>query len=268
MKRLLWQLLGVVVVFGALVVAFGGCSSSTNGGSNVTAEQACADVAAARCQKLQSCNPQGIINTYGDLATCQARQSETCVTNLGAPQTANTPARLKSVRRRSRRHLVRTSSSATRRLRASLQSVHEMPGARAPSPASVPPLSASSRRPPAAAPVRRRRGWAPPAPTMAVARAWSATRPRSFAPLRSPAEAGATTARCARPASPASPPPARMGEAAFPSRRRSARTVTSPMVAPDATLAWASTATCPRVGSAIASPLPQRPLPVGTSMAA
>ena len=93
MKRLLWQLLGVVVVFGALVVAFGGCSSSTNGGSNVTAEQACADVAAARCQKLQSCNPQGIINTYGDLATCQARQSETCITNLGAPQTANTPAR-------------------------------------------------------------------------------------------------------------------------------------------------------------------------------
>src|SRR5262249_29872119 len=86
MKPLLWQLLGVAV-------AFGGCSSSTNGGSTVTAAQACADVSAARCQKMQSCNPQGIINTYGDLATCQTRQSETCVTNLGAPQTANSPAR-------------------------------------------------------------------------------------------------------------------------------------------------------------------------------
>jgi hypothetical protein len=65
-----------------------GCSSDV---SSVTA-QACNDVAAARCQQMQKCNPQGLSNTYGDLTTCESRQSATCVSNLAAPQTANTPA--------------------------------------------------------------------------------------------------------------------------------------------------------------------------------
>ncbi len=80
------------VVGVSAVVASSACSGS-NGTANVTAGQACADVAAARCQKMQSCNPQGIVNTYGDLTTCEATQSATCVTNLAAPQTANTPSR-------------------------------------------------------------------------------------------------------------------------------------------------------------------------------
>jgi hypothetical protein len=74
---------------GAAVVVATACSSN-NG--EISAQQACADLAAARCQKMQQCNPQGVVNTYGDLGTCESRQSATCVTNLGAPQTANTPA--------------------------------------------------------------------------------------------------------------------------------------------------------------------------------
>jgi hypothetical protein len=94
MQRGLWRFLASCsALLACVLVASWGCSGSNNGGSTVTAAQACADVAAARCQKMQACNPQGIVTTYGDVATCEARQSDTCVTNLGAPQTANTPSR-------------------------------------------------------------------------------------------------------------------------------------------------------------------------------
>jgi hypothetical protein len=94
MQRVLLQFLAPCSALAlGLMAASSGCSNNNSGGSTVTAAQACADVAAARCQKMQGCNPQGIINTYGDLATCEARQSATCVTNLGAPQTANSPSR-------------------------------------------------------------------------------------------------------------------------------------------------------------------------------
>jgi hypothetical protein len=63
-----------------------GCSSSSGA---VSIEQACADLASARCQKMQTCNLQGIVNAYGDLTSCESRQTATCVTNLGAPQSAN-----------------------------------------------------------------------------------------------------------------------------------------------------------------------------------
>lgn len=77
----------LVVAGGALVSS--GCSSES---SNITGQQACADLAASRCQKMQQCNPQGLLNNYGDLATCTSTQSATCVSNLAAPQTANSPA--------------------------------------------------------------------------------------------------------------------------------------------------------------------------------
>jgi hypothetical protein len=82
-------LLGCCIVATGGAVLSAGCSSDT---SNVTPQQACADVAAARCQKMQQCNPQGLLNTYGDLSTCESTQASTCVTNLAAPQTAQTPA--------------------------------------------------------------------------------------------------------------------------------------------------------------------------------
>ncbi len=83
------NLLGV-----AAVLSLGGlfafaCSTST---SSVSAAQACADVAAARCQVEQQCDPQAILTAYGDLSTCESTQSSTCLLNLAAPDTANTPA--------------------------------------------------------------------------------------------------------------------------------------------------------------------------------
>lgn len=90
MGREFWRFLILCAVLGATAAVLSwGCSSSN---SNVSAQQACSDLASARCQKMQQCNPQGLLNTYGDLGTCEARQSATCVTNLAAPQTANGPA--------------------------------------------------------------------------------------------------------------------------------------------------------------------------------
>jgi hypothetical protein len=82
----LLRFLAVLGTSGLLVFA---CSSST---SNVSATQACADVAKARCQMAQECDPQGLLNTYGALATCESTQASTCERNLAAPDTANTPS--------------------------------------------------------------------------------------------------------------------------------------------------------------------------------
>jgi len=85
----------VSVLLGCSIAGLGGAllsSACSSGSSTLTAQQACADVAAARCQKMEQCNPQGLINTYGDLSTCETKQSATCVDNLAAPQTANTPS--------------------------------------------------------------------------------------------------------------------------------------------------------------------------------
>ncbi len=87
------RFLVVCSVLGGVAAVVPAACSSSNGNTNVTPEQACADLATARCQKMQQCNPQGVLNTYGDLATCESRQAATCVTNLAAPQTANTAAR-------------------------------------------------------------------------------------------------------------------------------------------------------------------------------
>jgi hypothetical protein len=83
-KRLL-SFLAVLGFSGLLSFA---CSSS----SNVSASQACSDVSQARCQKLQVCDPQALLNTYGDLAGCQSTQASTCESTLAVPDTANTPA--------------------------------------------------------------------------------------------------------------------------------------------------------------------------------
>jgi len=83
-KRLLASA-AVLGVSGLLIFA---CSTST---STSSAAQACADVAQARCQKLQQCSPQGLLNTYGDLASCTSTQAATCVSNLAALDTGNTP---------------------------------------------------------------------------------------------------------------------------------------------------------------------------------
>jgi hypothetical protein len=82
------HLLGGVALLTASGLLLFACTSST---SNVSATQACADVAQARCQKMQECDPQGLANTYGELSACQTTQATTCLGNLAAPDTANTP---------------------------------------------------------------------------------------------------------------------------------------------------------------------------------
>jgi hypothetical protein len=81
----------------ALVFA-AACSSSTSGSgaSGPTTDQACADSAAARCQRIATCSAVRIQELYGDEATCEARVKANCVSALGAPSNANTPANVAS----------------------------------------------------------------------------------------------------------------------------------------------------------------------------
>jgi hypothetical protein len=74
------------------VTALAGC-----GGSGTSVNQACTDIATARCNKLASCTNvgnstgAGIVVQYGDLATCISRETMGCVNNLGAPHQGNNP---------------------------------------------------------------------------------------------------------------------------------------------------------------------------------
>jgi hypothetical protein len=76
-------------VVGILAVA---CSSSISGGPPVNAAQACADVADALCQKLDSCTAFLIQDVYGDVNTCSVRVAASCQNGLAATGTGLTPA--------------------------------------------------------------------------------------------------------------------------------------------------------------------------------
>ena len=63
------------------------------GDSGPTADQACAQVAQARCSLRSMCsNGTRITQSYGDMNTCLARERINCLNGLGAPSTGNTPA--------------------------------------------------------------------------------------------------------------------------------------------------------------------------------
>jgi hypothetical protein len=74
-------------------------SSSSNGKSSVTVDQACADIAQARCHLRSDCSvPEGetglgfnVLENYGDLDTCLAREALGCQNGLAAPQNGNSP---------------------------------------------------------------------------------------------------------------------------------------------------------------------------------
>ena len=69
-----------------LVVA--GC-----GGSGVSADKACTDLATAVCNKRTSCsNGANIVKVFGSMANCLARTELTCTDALAAPGNASTPA--------------------------------------------------------------------------------------------------------------------------------------------------------------------------------
>src|ERR1039457_3743166 len=78
------------------------------GGSGDSPDKACAVLAQAQCQRRQACTdtalgsagspiyPDGvfIMNTYGDMTTCLARQQLACMNNATAPGTGTSPAQL------------------------------------------------------------------------------------------------------------------------------------------------------------------------------
>jgi hypothetical protein len=70
-----------------------GCGSTGIDLSNATVDQACGDIAQARCAKEKACsNGTSIIRTWGDMSTCLARQKLQCTLALAAPMNSNTPA--------------------------------------------------------------------------------------------------------------------------------------------------------------------------------
>ncbi|MFI5366621.1 MAG: hypothetical protein ACHQ4J_13465 [Candidatus Binatia bacterium] len=83
---------------GTVTVAVGlglSAMSCGGGGGNAaqqqsSAEQACSDLAAANCERLDECIQNGVVDFYGDVATCQARQQQSCVAVLNAPGGTNT----------------------------------------------------------------------------------------------------------------------------------------------------------------------------------
>jgi hypothetical protein len=57
-------------------------------------EEACGDLAAAICNKLESCSSTFVQVTYGDVTTCITRTKLGCQTALDAPSTSLTPDQL------------------------------------------------------------------------------------------------------------------------------------------------------------------------------
>jgi len=83
---------GLFVALGlAAVVA---CGDSTSSTPAVTADQACTNAATALCAKIDSCTALAIATQYGDQPTCVARAKLSCIPNLAAPGTSQTPANL------------------------------------------------------------------------------------------------------------------------------------------------------------------------------
>ena len=79
---------------GATGATSSGTSSTTGGaGGSSAANQACADVEKARCERGDSCF-DGLFTKvkFGDEATCEARGELACLANLAAPHTGATPA--------------------------------------------------------------------------------------------------------------------------------------------------------------------------------
>ncbi len=100
--------IGSLACLGLALVALPSCSSSSssdaNGGDVGTgdgggdgalgpsADQACAGLAKARCQRLAACSSQDLTTRDGDEATCEAREKSSCLHGLAAPSTASTPS--------------------------------------------------------------------------------------------------------------------------------------------------------------------------------
>lgn len=80
------------------VAACGGSSDDGGGGggAGISAAQACADLAASLCKKVDTCSQAFLTLAYGDQATCEARFESSCAAMLSAPATAATPAKVET----------------------------------------------------------------------------------------------------------------------------------------------------------------------------
>jgi phospholipase C len=67
-----------------------GCGSGSTS-STLSADGSCADVAHARCARLLECSPTVTQIRYGDEATCEAREQQSCAHALAAPGNGNNP---------------------------------------------------------------------------------------------------------------------------------------------------------------------------------
>jgi hypothetical protein len=74
-----------------------GMTSTSSGPPPVTADEACAAVAKATCQKLGGCSAFFVEATFGDAAACEARTAISCKAGLTASGAAETnPAKYKT----------------------------------------------------------------------------------------------------------------------------------------------------------------------------
>ncbi len=92
-----------VFVFAGLAAA--GCGST----SGPSVQQACSELAAARCNQRSNCTKvtapdagatvsagASLVRVYGDMATCLQREELSCQNGLTAPQTGNSPAKVEA----------------------------------------------------------------------------------------------------------------------------------------------------------------------------
>jgi hypothetical protein len=76
----------------SLAVVLFGCSSSVADTPSVSPDQACSELAAAFCDKANSCAAAFVQLEYGDVANCTTRFKASCLVGLNAPSTAQTAA--------------------------------------------------------------------------------------------------------------------------------------------------------------------------------
>jgi hypothetical protein len=67
------------------------CGTSGGSGGGLTADQACGDLAMARCTRIESCSATVFAIRYPDQPTCQAREKANCMKSVAAPSTGNSP---------------------------------------------------------------------------------------------------------------------------------------------------------------------------------
>ena len=87
------QWIALSIVLPSLAMALG-CSSNSKGADAGPSaiDKACADDAAAICALRNSCSTFDLNRDYPDEASCIARTTTSCISNLGAPHTGNTAA--------------------------------------------------------------------------------------------------------------------------------------------------------------------------------